>query len=683
MVSQARGVILGGGRAPDEAEAEAIENAEATTIMERWKDGSEAIQAERRDYWINLAFFLGEQWIWWDRRRAVVQSLPQAWSPLGPGRAKLTVNRIEVNLQSVMGRMLKSDLGFEVPPSDSSDDVIEGARTSEKVLESYHRDQDWETLRHDEVLAAFLGGTSAISVDWDASGGEVLEYSDELSKVVGTGELQLRSHNIAEFCIEPNIRDSSQSRWWCSGVVLPPKYVKDYYQLGWTPKADAGALMSPLQQKLLADGGNASGRNLTLVLTYYERPMHRSKGRYVCVCNGKVIAKSDWPFPFKELNLHVFRQKKIPSRWTGWTMLNSARQIQFAYNHARSVLAEHMKLTGNARLMAPNGSFVEEDFTDDPASILFYTPDVAGALPTYLVPPQLPRWLIQEAENLKGELDDIMYAHGTSRGEATFDRASGQALALLSEKDDSPLGIMAREQQRRWQAISKQVLEMLQSKVGETRTTNIKVAKGITETVKWSGKRLRGQTQVEIPLENVMPHSAAARQAFAKDLWDRQIITDARKYARMVGLPPDEFEELLDPDAARANRENYRMMMGEVEFPEDFDDNATHISEHNRLRKSDTYKYAPAEIKKLVDDHIALHEHKEHEQLAQQQQRAAINPALAAVAQGNQPPGSIVPPTAEQQAAMQMQQQAGGGGGQQLPASGAPVPALAAGAAGG
>lgn len=676
----ARGVILDPAKSgPPEP---GVGDAEAATILERWKEGSEAIQAERRDYWINLAFFLGEQWIWWDRRRAVVQSLPQAWSPLGPGRAKLTINRIEVNLQSVLGRMLKADLGFEVPPSDSSDDVIEGARTAEKVLEAYHRDQSWEDIRHDEVLGAFLGGTSAVSIDWDASKGQMLEYDNQLSKVVGTGELKLSSHSIAEFCVEPNVRDAADSRWWCSGMALPPKYVKDYYGLGWTPSPDAGALMSPLQQKLLADGGNASGRNLTLVLTYFERPMNRSKGRVVCVVNGRTVSTSDWPFPFDELNLHVFRQKKLPSRWTGWTMMNSARQVQFAYNHARSVLSEHMKLTGNARLMAPQGAFVEEDFTDDPSGILFYTPDVAGGLPAYLTPPQLPRWLIQEADTLKGELDDIMYAHGTSRGEATFDRASGQALALLSEKDDSPLGIMAREQKRRWQAIAKQALQMLEDKATETRSTSIKVTKGITEKVDWNGKMLRGQTDVEIPLENVMPHSGAARQAFAKDLWDRQILTDPRKYARMVGLPAEEFEELMDPDAARANRENYRMMMGEVEFPETFDDNPIHISEHNRLRKSDTYKYAPAEIKKLVDDHIALHEHYEAEQLASQMQKAQVNPALAAMAQGDAPPGSLVPMTAEQQQAQmasQGVQGAQGGGATMNPTAGAPVPAMAAG----
>lgn len=663
---------------------------DAPMVAKRWEEASKALQAERRDYWLNLSFYQGQQWVWWDRKRSTVQSLPQQWSPLGPGRAKVTVNKIAANLGSVLGRMLSSELGFEVEPTDSADDVLEGARTAEKVLEAYHADQEWEAVRYEEVFDAFLGGTSAVCVEWDPARGKQLEVDGETGKVVGTGDLTLTPLNITEFGLEPNVREGRSARWWARGLALAPEYVRDYYKLDWLPRSDVGAHLSPLQHRLQADSGGAT-QEMCLVLAYYERPMSGSKGKYVVTVNDRTIHSGPWPFESDELNLFVFRQRVLPGKWVGTTLMNDALPIQFAYNHARSVLAEHMKLTGNARLMAPYGAFTEEDFNDDPSSILWFSPDLGGAQPSYLVPPQLPRWLSQEADTLAAELDDLMHVHAISRGEG-FDRASGQALALLSEKDDSPLSAMAMDQRRGWSKIASYALELLGNKATETRKMSLRLAPGIPEPLSFTGQSFRKQTRVMVSKESVVPRSHAAQQAYAKDLWDRKILTDPRKYAKMVGLPAHEFEELLDADAARANRENYRLAQGIPELPEKFDDHAVHIAEHNRHRKSDSYKYAKPEVRKLIDDHIKFHEQMAHEELGAQQARAMANPALAAVPQADEPMGSQVPLPAEEQEAMMLQQQAmaqggGGGGGaagmgMQLPENGVPVPGMQAAMAG-
>lgn len=653
----------------------------ARLVRDRWKAVTDAQAAARRDYWLNLAFFYSEQWIWWDRKRSIVQTLPQAYSPLGPGRTKIIVNRIEFNMISLMARLLKTELGYESIPTAATDDVVLGAKLAEKVLEWYHREQTWESVRYDETFAAFMGGTSAVALEWDPLAGDSLEYDWSTGQIAaGTGDVTLEALNITEFGVEPSVRDYSKARWWVQGVALPPSFVQEYYELGWEPNGDAGAVMSPLQHKLLADQGKPTGSNLTLVLTMYERPHGDVRaGRIVTVVNDRVVNKADWrsAFPFDDLNLTVFRQEKAGSGWMGWTFLNSALPIQFAYNHARSVIQEHMKLTGNARLMATHGAFTEEDFNDDPSSILWYVPDIGAQPPAYLTPPALPRWMTDEAGRLQAELDDIMHVHQTSRGQLPGDRTSGQALALLSESDDEPLGLMAYDQKRGWERIGKQVLRVLGAKATETRTGVLPAARGISEPINWNGKLLRGQHNVAVPLQNVMPKNQAANQAFAKDLWDRQVLTDPRKYARMVGLPPEDFEELLDPDAAQANRENLRMAVGTVEIPQDFEDHAIHIAEHNRWRKSDAYKYASPEVRQIFDHHVMAHEQLAHEQLAQQTQRAMISPALAGVPQAAAPAGSMLPPPAQVQQAMLAQGGGNGSGGGAMPGGGgSPGPAL-------
>jgi hypothetical protein len=619
----------------------------ARKVVERWREGSAYMSAARRAYWINLAFYLGQQWVWWSQQRNSLQRLPDSmYSPLGKARVRLIVNRYGPNITNVLGRLARSEIAFEVPPSDSSDPIIQGARRGEKLLEAKKYDDVWDSIRADEILAALLGGTSAVSVEWDGQRGVALpNYSEGDQQFLSTGDVRLRSLNVNEFILEPNVREQSDATYWMMGLALPASTVTDMYDLEWLPFADANTSSGGLYDTLLEGSGRGRGsKNLAMVYCYYERPTRRNrKGQYGVVVNNVTIYKGDWPFPHDRLNLQVFRQRRIDGRWDGATYASDGVAIQTAYNFARSVLQEHLKLAGNAKLMAPMGSIHEEDLHGAAGEMLQWSPDGTGAMPAYLSPPNLPRWVSGEPAELADELDNIMHVHDISRGQG-FSRASTQSLTFLAEQDDSALGGMVFDQKRGWEQIATQVLELYGNKATETRTTTLSVAKGVTEQIKWTGKMLQGQYRVVVPIESVTPRTAAARLANAKDLWDRKIITDPRRYARMVGLPPDEFGQLLDPDADRANHENLMMAIGvacEV-FP--FDDDAVHIAEHNdRFRKTTSYEYATPESKKLADDHVKWHENNAAQKYARQKALSQADPAAGGVAQADAPPGSGVP----------------------------------------
>ena len=654
---------------PPDPQRESVKDRQLVTlVMRRWKEIGDELATVRRQYWQNLAFFHGEQWVQWDARRNQLQSLAQSFNPLVTGRARLTINRIRPNTISVLSRLTHSDLKFEVPPNDSSDDLIAAARLAETILRAEHQAGDWESHRADELFATLMGGTAAIAWEWDGSGGDTIEVDGETGRVVGTGKVRLQALNVTEFGLEPGVRDYRDARYWIMGLAMTPDQVQDRYALKWVPKSDAAGAMSPMQHKLLEESGRPQGKNQCLVLCMYERPNgDQPHGRYVCIVNDTVVHQEAWPFPHDRLNVRPFRQATSSGKWVGSTYMNDAVPIQFAYNFQRSLITEHSKKVGNARLMAPFGSFAEEDFTTDPADILWYAADMSGSIPQYLRPPDLPRWMMAEADTLKAELDDVMYVHATSRGEASFDRASGQALAILAEKDDTPLGMMAREQAQGWGEIASAALEIYEAKAKERRRATIRGEMGVPTQVAWNGKDLKGQTVVHIPLEVTQPRSKAAMQAFANDMYDRKLVTDPGQYARLAGLPEDELIEVLDADVAKAYRENARMMNGMAELVDDFDDHAKHIAEHNRARKSDGYRFADAEVRSIFDDHLKMHEVQAAEEYGAQVQKAGQLPGLAQLPQAHEPAGSLVPPDfAEQQAglvppdpAMMQQQMAG------------------------
>lgn len=636
----------------------------ARKVTARWRSGDETMMGARRQYWQNLAFYLGRQWVWWSNVRNLLQPYVREQYPLGKGRVRLTFNRFGPNILNVYNRLLRSELAFEVPPSDGGDATVEGAKRAEKVIDAKRRDDNWESVRGDEVLACLLGGISAVALEWDSTAGPQLEWDERYNQPVGTGDVYLRPLTVAEFCVEPAVRHYSDARWWIMGLALPIDYVAEKFSLDWLPFPDAGS-QTPLYDTLLEGAGRSASKNLCLVLTYYERPGPNSKGGFGVVVNGCTLEKREsWPFEFPELNLTCFRQKVIPSSWLGATFASDAIAIQSAYNFSRSCLQEHLKLAGQAKLLAPFGSIDEEDIHGSAGDLVYFTADGTGTAPYYLSPPNLPRWMSAEAETLAAELDNVMHVHDISRG-IGFSRASGQALSFLAEQDDSPIGHMVTEQKLGWERLGTQVLKMLGKRATETRTSAVDVGQGVTESLKWRGEMLQGQYRVTVPREAVAPRNAAARMANAKDLWDRKIITDARVYARQAGLPAEMFGQLMSPDEEAANRENLRMSIGQVVLPEKFEDHAAHIAEHNdRLRKTDAYRYAPEEIRSIIDDHISYHEKMAANEFARQKALGQMNPAAPGVPQADAPEGSAVPASGQEaQRQLGVLAQLGGGGG--------------------
>jgi hypothetical protein len=622
-------------------------------IKTQWRRGDEALAKERRDYWLNAAFFQGQQWVLWhDASREVVE-FPR---PPGDDRARITANKIAPNLVTNLAKLTKSELGFEVNPTAADDSTLAGARLAEHLCVTYHHDNLWERIRLDELLNTYFGGTSAVCVEWDPQGGEPLGLEADTGRIVNTGDIRLHALSVAEFTLEPGSRTQDDARWWIMARTMTPEQAQEHYGLGWTPTAETMGAAGPLQRRLWSMRGFPSNVQLCTVYTYYERPTRANpKGRHAVVVGDKVAFDQPWPFPFKKLNLYTFRQMQVPKQWHGITILNDVRPLQVAYNHAVSMLSEHMKKAGNARLAIPDNSGVRGDELTDEAGEYFYYDGMSSQPPRYVEAPNIPRWLIDHTNRLEEKIDDLMAVHDISRGQAPGDRNSGLALSVLAEKDETPLGLMAHDQADGWGFICSLVLELLASRVLEWRTATITLpGTNIPQQREWTGRQLRGQTRVRVPLDKTMPYSRAAFQGWFMEMAQQfpQIVPqNPVVLARMFEIPGVEhFADIVDADAAQADFENGLMLAGvipsldERPFPMPWDDHAKHIAEHNRLRKTRAYIYAPAEVRAIVDRHVEAHGKLALEQAINQRDLNTTMPGAGAVPQASEPFGSAVPP---------------------------------------
>lgn len=612
-------------------------------VTKRWGQGEDFLRKARKDYQLNLSFYLGDQWVTWDRFKNRVESLPPRFSETD--RYRTVSNQIEPRIDTLLGVLTERDLTFEGDPTDADDQSIAGSQLSEAILEAARQNDGWENLRREAIMALLLGGCAAVALEWDESKGERLWVNEGNNDVIGTGEVSLSTLTIEEFTVEPGSRTPAEANWWVGLTSIPCAQAREKYGLNWTPEADLDTATNPTV-------GKKGNEQLCAVYVMYERPNNKCKdGRCVVVVNGIAVKNYDWDFPFNDLNLIIFRQGFVPGQWNGKTFVTAARPVQVLYNAARSSIAEHMKLATNARLMIPHGAMDDiNELTDEPGSIHLYHHEQNMPAPGswYMAAPQVNPTLLEECERLEKELDNILHAHDVARGVAPGDRNSGLALSILAEKNNTPLGPMTHDQADGWSRIGTMVLKLYAKNVDSEREATIVSKNGIPQKWSWQGTDLRGQTHVRVPIDAVAPHTRAQMLAQLQNL--QQLNPAAfgalphEKIITLLGLSSSrELTQGLRPDVAKAHRENDRMASGQPDLPEKFDDHAIHIAEHNAFRKSTAFEVLPDEIKTVFEHHIQAHQTLSQEELMGQASLNAVQPGLGALPQAHDPMGSAVP----------------------------------------
>lgn len=599
----------------------------AKTVLERHKQGSVPLTGDVHNYWINHAFMYGEQWLWYNDSARSLEQIPK-----DPDRVMMTVNRIWPASRTVISKANSRPLQFYVPPTGADDSTIKASRTSESILTSVLRDHDWERLREEASWAAWKGGTAAISVSWDPKAGTPLGQRED-GQDFGTGDTVEEVLSIADFVIEPGVKDAERARWWIKTVAMPPEQARDTYGLSKTPSPDATSAATPFQRKLLQlhigtndDGGHVP---LTQVFTYYERPNALApKGRVVVVINEHIVLERPWPFPFKDrLNLVIFRETLIDGQWNGDTIVKAARPIQNGINQSWSSIIEHLKLAGNARL-AVDESMMDliDSLTDTPGEII---PFREGKAPQYITPPQMPEWWIQEPSRLREELDDILGVHDVSRGDAPGRVDSGLGISILVEQDATPIGRMVKETALSFARLGELVLRLYEANVTESRDAIVRTPGQPPRKARWTGKDIKGQVAAEVPLDALIPRSRAASEARADRLLQQGLIPSIADYFKLAEIPMDrDTLEVLSPDVAKARRENAMMALGRPAVPAPFDDHAQHVHEHLVFMKSVEWDFLEPDVQQTIYLHVQGHSTMSAEELGEQYAKTQANPVL-------------------------------------------------------
>lgn len=647
---------------------------DAKTIREKWDKGVRATREEREIAAVNTAFLENRQWVHWNREAGRLEDVPR-----DPNRLRVSINRLGPTTDIVFAKLLRRPLQFEVPPTSPDDAVMRAARIGESALADAHLRLGWERVREDHASCVWEHAVGGLMVEWDKTVGDVLEDEEDTEGEgegeVRTGEVRVRAVSLHEMAFEPGTRDGEEAFWWIYATGMPPSEVQDQFNLAKEPAADARAVDNVWRY---SDRGESTP--LTMVFRYWERPHGNHPGAAVTVVGDQVVERSKWPFPWKDrLNICLAVPKVRHGKWWGTTPVTDAIGPQALYNASYSSIGEHLKKAGNARLGVPMGSIDdEEELTDEAGEILNYNP-INGLKPDWIGQPQAPDWWSRFPVLLEGVLDDALHTHEVSRGDTPPGVESGVALSVLLEADDSPTGKLAKQLAECWGRAASLVLELWEENVSETRKGTIHNPGRVPEAISWTGGDLLGQTTAVVPLEAVVPRSRAAQNAWALHLFELGILKTPHEIAKVADLPDqDDFLAGLDPDSARAQRENYFLAIGVPRTVAAYDDDGNHLKWHRDFMRSERFEYLDPEVQQFIYMHCDAHEQQAAQKAAKQTQAAAVSPIAATMPTLETKPVSPDELAAAGELSAAAVQAVAGGGPPSLPPEGMAPPAAPA-----
>lgn len=603
----------------DKKVKEAKETKEANDLVslleERVEQGKNQINNAQN--YINLAYYLGKQWIHWD---AVNKKVYEASND---GRTHFVANRIQKIVRTELAKIVKNKPIMACVPASNEEDDIRASKVGDKVLEYLEYKHK---LHHAVDKKVIMWGLTTeigyVHPYWDPSKGDAVTSEDGESVTLGEECFDVLS--AFDVIIDPDAKEWDEVQFFIKPKARTTKYIKDKYGKDVAPDGNVefndgvSRQLDSLYQKY----GQTISRTKKDKVTVYEcweaPSKDHPKGRRWAVAGGELLysvndigfgEEDDTP---RELPLFPFIHIEVPGRIQGQSVIETLIPLQREYNRARSQIIDNKDLMSNPMWIVAEGSVEDvEDIPNYAGGILTYNSGFPP--PQRDQPPSLGGDVYKNLEQLQEEFYFISGQQEVSHGSTPAGVTSGVAISYLQEQDNTVLGPSISNFIYCKQGYMSYALKMLKFKYDYPRKLKIVGDSNQVNLLEFIGSDLTS-TDVRIQEGTMYQDSKPAKQQWIMNLIQAGVLnpqTDRDMIVRMleIGMVDEMYDQSqIDIDQARKEQMYWEKKAFDETIVRDFYNHDVHLMEHDRFRKSDIYEDMTPEEQSQVDSHILEHQ---------------------------------------------------------------------------
>lgn len=607
-------------------------------------------------WYTNLAFFFGRQWVQLMSSQASTTGV-QLFTPAAPPwRVRLVINKIRPIIRTELAKTTSQKPQFTVMPRTTEDIDLNASRVAEQILKCEYDEKEVQERIKSAVWWTLTTGTGFLKDYWSASA---------KPRSGGTGDFKIEALSPFHLMV-PNFKqeDIEEMPYVIHASTLSTEAANMQYQksLGgyeFTEKdANVNAVKDVFEDSFLNLMGAPAvvkSKELLVLECWIKPGWHKQypNGGLITTCANRVVVNSD-KFPFSHGEYPFSKILHIPAgRFYGTSIIEDLIPLQREYNRTRSQVVENKNRMSKLQLLAQEGSVNPSRITNEPGQVILYKPGYQP--PTPLPLQNMPPFVSEELNRLQMDFDDISGQHEISRGGAPSQVTAATAISFLQEQDDTKLSPTVSSIERAVGKIGRHILVYAADFWTQERLIRVMGDDGSFDAKMYKGADIHGNTDVIVEAGSGLPTSKAAKQAFIMDL------------LKLGAIPPDKAIQVLDIggiekiyqdyllDRRQAQRENLVMtklnantvlaaqQQGTVTGAEvhSWDNDQLHIMVHNDFRKGQQFESLDPAVQQVFEAHVQAHE----QRIQQQQQQQMAQQQQALIGSGQAPPvgGGMVP----------------------------------------
>lgn len=629
---------------------------------ERLRQARKERQQYEADWFLNLAYFQGRQWVSWDGKGIYEPRI---------NRVKVTINQFQPIIRTEVAKMTKERPGWSATPRSPSEEAVNDAVTGSRLIDWGYDHLDFATARRNGVQWSRLCSAGFVKVVWNPTAGgtgtdvlvgpagepmvnpangrvlrpgefpEVEQIDGVTIKRIGEGDLELIVRAPFDIYPDPLATGMDDLRWLIDESVRDPDYVMERY--GKEVKPDAPSQSGVVESRTLASAGSSSGGELLGVRVYemWEKPCQKfPQGRHVVWCDGGVLADED--NPYECIPYFMFRGIEVPGRFWPDSVGTHLRSPQERINKLASQIADNASKFGNPSLLID--ALADVKYYGVPGEQIMFNGTTNTAAPTFLQPPQMPPYVFQIMDSFTQALRDISGQYEVSNGTVPAGVTAASAISLLQQQDATRLGPDIEAMEDTIGKIGQFVLEQMAKRYSTERIVVIAGQDGVIDIDSFRASAAYNVPDIKVREFSTFPRSIAARQAAIRDTLNMLLqygvplsgAAIARALRDMEVGAVEDIVESYTADQQQIAREHADFLRGGRLIGNPIVDNhPVHIDNHKDLAKSARFKALSPEQQQLLMVHIQWHE----------QQMAMAGPPAPIVGGPQMPPGpqGVVP----------------------------------------
>lgn len=561
----------------------------------------------------NIAYLLGYDGLTYNTTTRSFQPVNRASSYLKKNR--IHVNKILPTIQNRLARLCKNPPVYDVRPESNSTEDKEAARLSLQVLNAM-----WEKLSINKkriFLYMWLQqcGHAWGKVSWDVTAGKRITDPETEEDMGYEGDVRFDAVSPFEIFPDPMAKSDDEvlSSWLIQAKVRKLDYFKANYKKGDLVREEGAWLLSAQYEHRINSlnnrGPSTSGmsealKNSAIELTKYEaRSDKYPNGRMIVVANGVLL--EDKELPIGEIPFAKFDDTIIGGKFYSESIITHLRPLQDNYNEAKRRTSEWMKRLLAGKYKAARGSeLAQEAMNDESGEVVYFTPvPNAPDGPEPITPPPLPNWALNLQKQDVEDINDISGISEVSRGTLPSASIPAIGMQLLTEQDDTRIGIMTEQHEHSWARIGSLILKYIEACYVLPRKLKIS-GPDLSYTVKEvSGEDLRENTDAIVIRGSTLPGSKTLDRQDVMNIYNGGLLGDPKDpKVREKVLDLLEFGDVQGVWEDQAlDKNQIRRVMDALEkgLPvnvSEFDNHVAWLLELNRFRKGDKWDTLPHNI---------------------------------------------------------------------------------------